>query len=252
VRTKTIVGTALGAIAVVVGASYAGSPGQANLFIWAAVCLLVLVFAAGWPRLLGLPAPGALSGVIGAAGLAAASLAAFWPMPQPMFWFPACAALGLVLVFFTQLLRGTGERLRLESTLAGAAGVLVSVLASGWVAADRLAPNAANSSMMLVSGASLAASILVCAIRWPDRIVFPLGLLMAALVAGMAGIAAADVAVLPAVVAGAVSGAVVVGFRALLVAGGGPRDTWGALAVGAAPVAAVGTMLYYVGRLLLR
>ncbi|MEE1620596.1 hypothetical protein ACQ3I4_10345 [Zafaria sp. Z1313] len=251
-RTKTTAGTALLATALLVAASYAGTPSVSGPAVWLVAAVGVLVFAAGWPRLLDLPAPWALSGVIGVSGLAAATLAASTPMPQPMFWMASCAAVGTLGIFMVQLLRGTGERKRLESTLGGMAGVLVAVLGSGWVAADRLAPNASNSSLMLLSGLGLAAAVLVSSIRWPDRITGPLALVVAALVAGTASILVADVGLWPAVVVGAVAGVVVAGARALVVSEGGPSTTTGAIATGLLPVLASGAPLYFVERLVLR
>lgn len=251
VRTKTVAATALAGTAAVVAASYAGNAAVSVAAVWVVASVLVLAFAAGWPRLLDLPAPVPLSLVIGLAGWSATTLAALAPMPQPMMWMGACAAVGLILVFLTQLLRGTGQQLRLESTLAGASGVLVAVLASGWVAADRIESNAANSSMMLVSGLSLGAAVLVGTIRWPDRITAPLGLAVAMLVGGLASFVDGNLALLPAVAVGAVVGSVVVACRALLVAEGGPRGTTAAVAAGVAPVIAAGGLAYFVERILL-
>lgn len=256
-RTKTVAGSALVAVAALIAASYIGIPGLEGLGMWAVASVLVAVFAIGYPRLLGLPVATAHTVVIALAGLAAVALASVTAMPAPMAWLPACGAAGVVLVFLTQLLRGPGAELRLQATAAGACGVLVAVLGAGWVGADRLAPNASNSSMMLLSGASIAAAILACTIPWPDRITAPLALLLAVLVGGVASALVRDVAVLPASVVGAVAGAVVVCFRLMRTSspprgGQAPRiPTIAAMAIGAAPVVASGGLVYFVERLLL-
>lgn len=280
-RTKTFAAASLLAVAALVGSSYIGPAHAGSWAIWALVCACILVFAWGYPRLVGLPAPLPLGAVIALVGIGAATAAAVAPMPAPLQWMGSFGAAGVILVFLTQLLRGTGQRQRLESTLGGCAGVLVVVFGSGWVGADRLVPNATDGSMMLISGLSIAAAVLVSAIPWPDRLTAPLGLLAAILVGGVASVVVPDVPVMAAVVAGAVAGAVVVCFHVLLVseasvlrggaspttatvnasgahtgeprpAGAGVLDLWGAIAVGVASVIASGALLYYVERLLLR
>lgn len=251
-RTKTVAGSALAATAAVVAASYAGTAGSAHPLVWAAVSLLVLLFAIGWPRMMGLPAGLSATVPMALAGWSAATLASVVAMPVPMKWTAACVAVGVIVVFVGQLMRGTGERQRLESTVAGVSGTVVAGFGAGWVAVDRLAPNASNSSMMLVSGLSIAAAVLIGTIRWPDRVTAPLGLVVAALVGGVGSVVGTNVPILPAVAVGAVLGAVVVGCRVLFVAEGRPRGTMAAIATGIAPVLAAGTLAYYVERLLLR
>jgi len=246
VRTKTVAGSALAAVALIVGASYAGTTA-----VWVAVSALSLLFALGWPRLFGLPAAAPIAAVLGAAGLAAAAGAALVPMPQPLSWMAPAAAVGLILAFLVQLLRGTGEKLRLESMLSSATGALVAASGSGWIAIDRIGSNAADSSLMLAAGASMAAAILVCTIRWPDRIVGPLAFVVAILVAGLAALAFGDAPLLPALAVGAVTGAVIGAVRALVVSSGGPRGTLAAIATGLCAVLGSGTLAYFLERLFL-
>ncbi|MGJ9404655.1 hypothetical protein [Arthrobacter sp. KK5.5] len=250
-RTKTAAGSALAATAAVVAASYADA-GASNALVWAVVTVLVLLFAIGWPRMMDLPAASSASVLVALAGWAAATVASASSMPEPMKWMAACAAVGVIAVFVAQLMRGTGERQRLESTVTGAGGIVVAVFGSGWVAVDRLAPNASNSSMMVVSGLSIAAAVLAGTIRWPDRVTAPLGLLVAALVGGVGSVIGTDIPIFAGVAVGAVVGAVVVGCRVLMVAERGARGTLAAIAAGVAPVLAAGALAYYVERLLLR
>ena len=216
-RTKTFAAASLVAVAALVASSYIGPDPAGSWAIWAVACVCILVFAWGYPRLVGMPAPLPVSTVIALAGIGSATAATVAPMPSPLQWMGAFGAVGVILVFVTQLVRGTGQRQRLESTLGGCAGVLVAVFGSGWVAADRLTPNATNGSMMLLSGLSIASAVLVSAIPWPERLTAPLGLLAAVLVGGVASVLVADVPVVPAVVVGAVVGSVVVCFHVLVV-----------------------------------
>ena len=250
-RTKTVAGSALAAVALIVAASYAGPGAAGTIAVWVVVSALSLLFAVGWPRLFGLPAAAPIAAVLGAAGLAAAAGAALAPMPQPLFWMAPAAALGVIIAFLVQLLRGTGEKLRLESMLSSATGALVVASGSGWIAIDRIASNAADSSLMVAAGASMAAAILVCTIRWPDRLVGPLAFGVAILVAGLAALAFGDAPLLPALAVGAVTGAVIGGVRSLVVSSGGPRGTLAAVATGLCAVLGSGTLAYFLERLLL-
>lgn len=284
VRTKTFAAASLLAVAALVASSYAG-PAAGSWAMWAVLCACVVVFAGGFPRLIGLPAPVPLGIVIALAGIGSATTAVVVPMPSPLQWMGSFCAVGVILVFLTQLLRGTGERQRLESTLGGCVGVLIVVFGSGWVGADRLAANAADGSMMLLSGLSLAAAVLVSSINWPERVTGPLAMLAAVLVGGISSALSTDVSVVPGIVVGAVVGAVVVCLHVMLVSeasmlrgraitaaapgvpgaptdhpgdqaapapGNAVLDPWGAVAGGIAAVIASGALVYYTERLLLR
>jgi len=217
----------------------------------AAVCLVTLVVGIGWPHLLGVPARKTLAAVITLSGLAAVAAAALAPAASLLMWLPMAAALGVAAVFVVQLLRGTGQSHRLESTLGASTGVLLAAMGSGWVAADRLAANASNSGMMLVTGLGMLTALAVCEIPWPDRIVAP----VAVVLAGLAGVLAALLfAPLPPRAAGAGcagAAAVLASFRRLVVAGDGPDNWPAALSVGAAPVLGIGALVYFIDKLLL-
>ena len=98
--------------------------------------------------------------------------ATYVPAPGFLDWTPAFIAAGVMAVFLMQLMRGTGQAQRLESTLGSSAGVLLSCLGAGWIAASRF--NGVK-EMLLVAGISAAFALLAGLIRWPDRIVAPAG-----------------------------------------------------------------------------
>lgn len=245
VKSWSMTGAALAAAALIVGSSYVATAAVA-----AAVGLVLLVLAAGWPYVLDVPAKKTLSAVILVAGVGAAAGAALEQAGPMMNWFPPAVALGVMAVFLVQLVRGTGQFLRLESTLGASAGVVLAASGSGWVAADRLAGNAANSGMMLVTGISLAVALLTGPLPWPDRFVAPLGILLAGLAGPLAALLFSDVPAAPAAVVGVVTGAVVVSVRRLVLFGGGTRALPAALAVGVTPVLAAGSLVYYLEKLL--
>jgi hypothetical protein len=215
------------------------------------VAVAVAVAAAvgiGWPHFLRIPARKTLAAVIGLAGAGSALAAAYTPAPGYLDWTPPFMALGIMAVFVVQLIRGTGQAQRLESTLGCSVGVLLACLGSGWIAGARF--NGVR-EMLLVAAISAAVALLACLIRWPDRIIAPLGIVLAGLAGPLAGLVFSDIAVLPAGIFGVVVGAVLVSFRRLVTLRGAPLNFPAAVSVGLAPVAAVGSLAYFIDKLLI-
>jgi hypothetical protein len=217
----------------------------------ALVAVAVLIAAAvgiGWPHFLRIPAKKTLAAVIGLSGAGSALAAAYAPAPGFLDWTPPFIALGIMAVFVVQLIRGTGQAQRLESTLGCSVGVLLSCLGAGWIAGARF--NGVR-EMLLVAAISGAVALLVGLIRWPDSIVAPLGIVLAGLAGPLAGLVLSDIAVLPAAIFGVVVGAVLVSFRRLVTLRGAPLNVPAALSMGLAPVSAVGSLAYFIDKLLI-
>lgn len=236
-----------GAIAVagtsaVVAASWAGPLAQL-----AAVGAVALAVGFGWPHFLGIPAKKTNSTMIAAAGIASAVAATFTPGPAYLGWTPLVVGVGVMAVMAVQLIRGTGQTHRLESVFGVGAGVLLCSLGAGWIATARLT---GAGSMLLVAGISTAVALLVGMIRWPDTLIAPLAVVFAGLAAPLAGLVLADIAVVPAAVAGVAIGAVLAAFRRL----NSMRPTRlappGLVALGLAPAFAVGSLAYFLDRML--
>lgn len=235
------------AILLIVGASF--MPPNSSFAALGVVLVLNLGFALGWGSLLKFPAKTALGVVSMLAGTGAAVLALGTGSGPTMDWLAPCVAGGVLLAFLAQLVRGTEGSMRLEGTAIGATGVLIAVLGSGWVALDGLGH---STPVVVVAAISMIGAGLIGAIRWPDRIVAPLGLLVAVLLGGVSSVLFADVELLPALVLGAVTGAVIVSFRAIVLSEGGPVDNRGAIAAGIVPVLACGALAWFVESLLVR
>ena len=217
----------------------------------ALVAVGILIAAAvgiGWPHFLRIPAKKTLAAVIALPGAASAVTAALAPAPGYLDWTPTFVALGMMAVFVVQLIRGTGQAQRLESTLGCCAGVLLSCLGAGWIAGSRF--NGVR-EMLLVAAVSAAVALLAGLIRWPDSIVAPLGVVLAGLAGPLAGLVLSDIAVLPAAVFGVVVGAVLASFRRLATLRGAPLNIPAALGMGLAPVSAVGSLAYFIDKLLI-
>ena len=239
-------GAAAVATAAIVASSYISATAVA-----VAVGALCVLTAIGWPSILRVPAKKSLSAAIGLAALLAVVLAATVSGPFFMTWFPVSVALGVGAVFMIQLLRGTGQSLRLESTLGASSGVVAVSMGSGWVAADRLAVNAADSGMTLVTGVSMLIAIAVCLLPLPDRLVAPAAVVLGALAGPLGALLFTDVPALAAAVVGLACGAVIVGTRRLLVAREAPIDRIAAIAAGATPVLSIGAVVYFLDTLFL-
>jgi hypothetical protein len=243
VKPWTIGTIGLAGLAVFIGGAYT-SP-EVLLGVAVAVALAVGI---GWPHFLGIPAKKTLAAIIGLPGVGSAVAATYVPAPGFLDWTPAFIAAGVMAVFLMQLLRGTGQAQRLESTLGSSAGVLLSCLGAGWIAASRF--NGVK-EMLHVAGISAANALLAGLIRWPDRIVAPLGIVLAGLTAPLAGLIFSNIAVIPAAVVGVVVGSVLVSLRRLVILRGGRIDFPAALGMGLAPVAAVGSLAYFIDKLLI-
>ncbi|MFD1212808.1 hypothetical protein ACFQ36_12250 [Arthrobacter sp. GCM10027362] len=215
------------------------------------VCAASVAAGIGWPLLLAVPARKTLAAVISLAGVAAALLAAAAPETMAMQWTVVVVALAVMVVFVIQLLRGTGQPHRLESTFGASTGAALAALGAGWVASERLGVNASDSSLTLVTAVSMLFAVAACVLPWPDRLVAPLGVVLAALAGGVGAALFSAVPLWPAVLVGAVMGTVVVCFRRLTLAGGTPDQVPALVSAGLMPVLAAGSLVYPLERLLI-
>ena len=242
-RAWSIGGIGLAGLAAIVGASYT-SP-EALLVVGV---LLAAAVGIGWPHFLGIPARKTLAVLIGLPGVGAAVAATYVPAPGFLDWTPSFMAAGVMAIFVMQLIRGTGQAQRLESILGSSAGVLLSCLGAGWIACTRF--NGVR-EMVLVAAISAAMALLAGLIRWPDRVVAPLGVVAAGLAGPLAGLVFSDIAVIPAAVVGVVVGAVLMSFRRLVILRGESLSFAAALGIGLGPVSAVGSLAYFIDKLLI-
>ncbi|MFF2297034.1 permease [Arthrobacter bambusae] len=231
------------ALAVFVASSYGPTEGSVAVGILASAAVGV-----GWPHFLAVPAKKTLATVIGLSGAGSAFAAGFVPAPGFLDATPAFIAAGVIAVFVVQLIRGTGQAQRLESTLGSCAGVLLSCLGAGWIAGARF--NGIK-EMVLVAALSAAVALLAGLLRWPDRVVAPLGIVAAGLVAPLAGLVFSDIAIVPAIVVGVVIGSVLVSFRRMVTLRLGRLNFPAVLGMGVAPVWAVGALCYFIDKLLI-
>jgi hypothetical protein len=250
VKTQILAGSAAVGVAGVLAAG-SFSPGLLALAVSAAA----VVAGIGWLHLLDVPAKKSQAAAIAGAGIASVAGAYLAPAGTAMMWMPAAVALGLGAIFLIQLVRGTGQSHRLESTLGAAGGVFIVAQGAGWVAAARLPVAADHAGLLLVAGTSAAVALAACLLPWPDRVTAPVAVTAAA-VTGLLGAVlmttqfGMPVLELPAALIGAVCGAVFATARRLVLAHTGPMNVAAALAVGLAPVLALGSLVYFLAKLL--
>ncbi|WP_150461789.1 hypothetical protein [Nesterenkonia ebinurensis] len=247
------------------------------------VCALCAVVAVGWPQLMGVTARKSLSAVIMAAGVVAAVGAALASQVESLFfWSSVALAFGVMVVFMIQVMRGAGRPHRLESTLGACAGVVITTTSAGWVAGLRYpaglaeaesgaglaalrvrglfpyedwgvlgvtGPGGELSVVALASFALLAGTAAAC-IPARDVFVLPLIVVAAAAAAVITALVWGELTLLFAGVVGLTAGVLLASFRRFLFLQGAPEQLLSRLAVGAAPVAAMGAIVYFTERLL--
>jgi hypothetical protein len=243
VKAWSIGAAGLAGLAAIIAGTYSSPE-----VLLAVACLTALGIGIGWPHFLRIPGRKTLAALIGLPGVGSAVAATYLPAPGFLDWTPAFIAAGVMAIFVMQLLRGTGQAQRLESTLGSCVGVMLSCLGAGWIASSRF--NGVR-EMVLVAGISAAIALLAGLIRWPDRVVAPLGIIGAGLAGPLAGLVFSDIAILPAALVGVAVGSVLVSFRRLVVLRGEALDFPAALGVALAPVSAVGALAYFIDKLLI-
>ncbi|WP_125615322.1 permease [Specibacter cremeus] len=210
--------------------------------------VLAIVFGFGWPHYLRIPARKTLGTVIAVAGAASAVAAGLTPGPEYLKWTPVFVALGFGAVMVVQLIRGTGQPHRLESTLGAGVGVVLASLGCGWVAAYRFV---GEPGMFRITGVSALVALLVGMIRWPDRVIAPLAVVLAALAGPLAALLFSEVHIVAAAVIGALMAAIIISFRRLATLSAPPATAAGAVSMAVAPILSLGALVYFIDKLLL-
>lgn len=273
-----VAASALLSAAALLASSWAGTP--ALTAVVGAVCLVVSL---GWPQLMGVAARRSLSAVILAAGVVAALGAAVVSRAESLFfWSSVSLAFGVMTIFVIQVIRGTGRPHRLESTIGASSGVVVTTTAAGWVAglrypAELVGVGGDDRGLVVVRGlisledwgvlgvsgtsgdltvVGLAALVLcvgvaLACVPLRDAVALPLTTLGSLGVALGVGLAWGELTLFFAGVLGISAGVVVSAMRRLLHLRGAPEGRLAALAVGAAPIAVMGSLVFFAERLLL-
>ncbi|MCC2336435.1 hypothetical protein [Cellulomonas wangsupingiae] len=155
IETRSVLTAVLAAVVAV-----AGYVGVLPLAVVSAV--LVVLLAAGWPALAGLPfTPGAVA-VVALGGLGSV-VAVTFTAEQPYLQHMALVFAGaVVLAFVNELLRRDGRLRMVESVSGTVAGTVLAVCVTGWVATARLEGGA---ELVVAGAVALALGSAVVALR---------------------------------------------------------------------------------------
>lgn len=217
-------------------------------YLVGAVAVIAVVFGFGWPHYLGIPAKKTLGTVIALTGVASALAAGLSAEVNTFGWSPIFVAVGFGAVMAVQLIRGTGQKHRLESTLGAGAGVALAGFGGGWVASQQFLEDPGMSTFISISA---AVALLIGMLPWPDRVNAPLAIVLAGLAGPLAATLVSDVRIVPAAIIGVLIGAVIASFRSLRTLTGPPKSTFGAVSAALAPILSMGALVYFVEKLLL-
>lgn len=230
------------AAAAIAGGAYLGA-----VPLLVVIAVLVILFAAGWAPLLGLPVPGGTFFVVVLPGLGALAAAQVTVSEPWLSNLPLVVAMGVLLAFINELLRGDGRERLVESLVGGVSGMVVAVSAAGWISAYKTDD---GTSLVVLSAASLAAASAASAVRLPGWLA--LGATIAVSVAAAIGVALVmpDLVWLDGVWTGLVAGMLIGSLLVLFDKLPELRRPRAALAAIVLPIAVGGILVYVVGRLL--
>lgn len=147
--------SAVAAAAVAVG--YVASPTVGGVV----VCVLLAIFAVGWPQLVGLPIPWQRTALLLLAGAGAG-----WAVLASgnLRLLAIVGALGVIGAFVLELLRRDGRQRLVDSLSASVAGVVVLLSGAAWLG---MGPDPIALAVVVTTAGTLAAGAAVSAIHLP-------------------------------------------------------------------------------------
>ena len=156
----------------------------------AAVVVLVVLVALGWPSLLRLPAAGSTRVVVALCGTGGAA-ATYLTQGEPVLrHLPTVLAGAVVLSFIAQMLRRDGRPQLTESVSGTVAGVVAAIATSGWIAAAR---SDAGATLVVTSAVALAVAAAVSALPVRGWVALGISAVAAVLVGGAAATLLPDI-----------------------------------------------------------
>ncbi|WP_101653238.1 ammonia permease [Brevibacterium ihuae] len=140
--------------------------------------LVVAALAYGWPRLTDSPQPRATTTMLFVLGLI--GLATVWIAPTAPFldWLPLVAGVGLLWAFVQNLVRGIGASHAVVNVSAQVAGLVIILSVASWVGAVQV-PGDKEAVIVALVAIILAQAATV--VPWPARYTSPLALGIAVL-----------------------------------------------------------------------
>jgi hypothetical protein len=223
--------------------AWAGTP-----VLVAALVLVVVAVATGWPGLLSLPTQRGSTTIIALCGSVAVVVVAYTEGEPLLRWLPVVLALSVIVAFWHQLLRRDMRPRLVESVTGVISGVVAVELAAGWAGALK-APG--DVPLVLVGAAAVAAAAAATGLPWPMRVTSPLALAAGTAFAALAGRLLSELHAVPAALVGAAAALLVVALDRLLSRLPTATGRQTGIAIGAAAVACTGTVVYLVSRVVI-
>lgn len=214
----------------------------------AALLLVVVAVASGWPTLLSLPTQRGSTTIIALCGAVAVTAVAFTEDEPLLRWLPGVLALGVIAAFWHQLLRRDMRPRLVESVTGVVSGVVAVELASGWLGALH-APGGAP--LVLMGAVAVAAASAATGLPWPQKLTGPIAIVAGGAFAALAGRLLPTLHAVPSAAVGLVVALLVVGLDRLL--GQLPTATsrQTGITMGATQVATTGVVVYLVWRVVI-
>lgn len=211
-----------------------------------ATALLIGAFAYGWPTLLDLPWLRGSRIVLALTGIG--TLVTAYTLDAGIAALPFVIAVGLILAFISEMLRGDG-RLRIVESLCGAVGgVVIVACAGGWLAT---AQDADGEALVIASAACLAgASAVSGALPWRGWLNVASTVLAGVLVGAGVSAVLPNIEIAHGAWAGLVAGILIAALFVLFDQVPGLRRWPAALAAIMVPVLIGGMLIYIVGAIL--
>ncbi|MEE6273568.1 hypothetical protein [Georgenia wangjunii] len=208
------------------------------------VALAVLGFAAGWPRLVGLPTYRGSSAVIAVSGLAACAVV---ELTTSMRDVAVVLALSVIAAFVHQMLRRDGRPRLVESVAGVVTGAVIVASATGWMAIgeSRLAV-----AVVVTAAAAVAVGAACTAIPLGPRTVAAAAIGLASIAGLATGYLLTDVGPLVGLLAGLVAGVLTWAVHTLFGRFPAAERVLPAVAAAMLPLLLAGAPVYILGRLL--
>lgn len=210
----------------------------------AAVALVVLL-AAGWPDLLGLPSPGYTRLVVALGGIGAVAVTTFTRGEPVLRHLPIVLAMSVVLAFLAEMLRRDGRTRLVDSVSGTVSGAVVATACAAWVAVGR---SEAGAALVVTCAVALAVAAAVSALPLGAWGASAAAVGAAVVAGGAAGAAMPRVDVTSGIWSGVVAGLVVAALHLLFSHLPDRAGRWAAWAAVALPVAVGGILVFVVGR----
>lgn len=208
----------------------------------AVTAILQLVFAYAWPRMVRSDAPWPITIILAVTSLAATAATIFMPGASVMSHSVEAIAVGVLLVFISQVLRGAEAEGRLAGVVSGVTGMVLAVLGSAWAASAQVGY---GFGLAVVTVISLLGAGAVVVTRLPNRITMVLAPLVAVALGAVASALPVDILWFQGAVMGLLAGLLVGSLRALALASRSVRNISGILGLSCGIILLSGASSWY-------